>query len=57
MIADFFLTVALGIVWGGKVMLDPILLAESSYFLAGEVGLVIRDDGMRYAKEGDDVYL
>ena len=37
-------------------MLDPVLLAEDSYLLAGEVGPVIRDDGVGYAEAGDDVY-
>ena len=55
-VADLSLAVALRIVWGGKVVLDPVLLAEGGYFLAGEVGPVIRDDGVGYTEASDNVY-
>ena len=39
----------------GKVVLDFVLVTEVGYLLAGEVGPVITDDGVRDAEAGDDV--
>ena len=49
------LPVRLGVHNGGPSDPDVLFIVESKEFLAGELCVIVRDDGVRYSKAMDDV--
>jgi hypothetical protein len=54
-VATLYLPIRHGVSYGGPVHPDVVIFAEVQELSAGELGVVVGDDGVRDPKEMDDV--